>query len=595
MSGMGSLYIGVAGLQTSQNALNTTAHNLANVETDGYVRQQVVQSDTLYNTIKYGAVSNQQIGLGSKVAQVAQVRDYFLDKSYREEAGRAAFYGTAYETYYEVETIMDDMEGAEFNTSLTELKNAFDKLSTDPTDASYLAYLKQKVVKFIENAQNCYQALADYQGNINDQAIDTIDRINELSQEIYDLNKKIASIEAGKVENANDLRDARNAALDELSSLIKISYEEDVNNMVHVYAEGVPLVDPAYVNELEYTTDKVTGFITPSWEMFEQPVFNMDKVVSADIDTDIGKLKSLLMQRGDYSPNYSTIPVESDFKDENGNWVTGNWEINGTTYTDGEQAYEAKLDYYNNRIYTSGLMSTMAQLDYLVHGIVTSMNDILCPNIAATATADIVDDNGNVIVAAGQTYSYLDTDNCSVGLNGEMGVELFTRGSSDRYTEYTVGGETFYLYNEEDPTKEGYSYSIMSIAINSTVKEDPSSLPLYKQNNEVDYEGAAKLIGVWDEDFAVLDPNDTSENSFEDYYTKLVGQVATKGSVYNALSTSADSTVATVESNRQMIIGVSSDEELSNMIRYQNAYNAASRYISTVADMLEHLVVSLGS
>lgn len=595
MGGMGSLYIGVAGLQTSQNALNTTAHNLANVETKGYVRQQVIQSDTIYNTLRYGAVSNQQIGLGSKVAQVAQVRDYFLDKSYREETGRAAFYGVAYETYYEVETIMNDMEGAEFSTSLKELKNAIDKIATDPTDASYLAYLKQKTVKFIENAQNCYKSLADYQSNINEQAIDTIDRINVLSHKIYDLNEQIAAVEAGKVEHANDLRDARNTALDELASLIKIDYEEDANNIVYVYAEGIPLVDTAYVNELLYRTDKTTGFITPAWEMFDQPVFDMDKPVSSAIDTDVGKLKSLLLQRGDYSANYTDIPVKADFYNEDGTEKTGNWQINGATYTSGEEAYNAKLEYYNNRIYTSGLMGTMAQLDYLVHGMATAMNDVLCPNITEVAATDIVDDAGNVIVAAGQKYSYLDTANCAVGLNGEMGIELFSRISTERYTQYTVGGETIYLYNEEDPTKMGYAYSLMDIELNSVVKENPSSLPLYKQNQEVDYESAANLIGVWDADFAILDPNDTSANTFEEYYTKLVGQVATKGSVFSALSASADTTVNTVDNNRQMILGVSSDEELSNMIKFQNAYNAASRYISTVSDMLEHLVNTLGS
>jgi flagellar hook-associated protein 1 FlgK len=63
---MGSLYIGVSGLQTSQNALNTTAHNISNTDTTGYVRQQILQGTAAYNTIKtdYKSVSNQQIGLG---------------------------------------------------------------------------------------------------------------------------------------------------------------------------------------------------------------------------------------------------------------------------------------------------------------------------------------------------------------------------------------------------------------------------------------------------------------------------------------------------------------------------------------------------
>ena len=63
---MGSLYIGQSGLQTSQNALNTTAHNMSNSDTVGYVRQQVLLGTSIYNTIKTDvhAVSNQQIGHG---------------------------------------------------------------------------------------------------------------------------------------------------------------------------------------------------------------------------------------------------------------------------------------------------------------------------------------------------------------------------------------------------------------------------------------------------------------------------------------------------------------------------------------------------
>ena len=91
MPGFGSLYVGVSGLQTAQNALNTTAHNLANVETEGYVRQQILQGDKQYNKIGYASVSNMQVGLGVNLSDVRQVRDEFLDKEYRKETGRAGF------------------------------------------------------------------------------------------------------------------------------------------------------------------------------------------------------------------------------------------------------------------------------------------------------------------------------------------------------------------------------------------------------------------------------------------------------------------------------------------------------------------------
>ena len=80
---MGSLYVGASGLQASQNALNTTAHNLSNVDTTGYTRQQVQLSARPYVTLSVNpkSVSDQQTGLGVVYSRVKQVRDYFLDKT----------------------------------------------------------------------------------------------------------------------------------------------------------------------------------------------------------------------------------------------------------------------------------------------------------------------------------------------------------------------------------------------------------------------------------------------------------------------------------------------------------------------------------
>ncbi|OYP27896.1 flagellar hook-associated protein FlgK, partial [Lachnotalea glycerini] len=299
MGGMGSLYIGVSGLQTSQNALNTTAHNLANIGTDGYVRQQVVQSDTLYNTIKYGAVSLQQVGIGSTVAQVRQVRDIFLDQSYRLESGRSNYYDVTYNTYYEIESILGTLGGSEFSDSLDKLSDVFNSLSTDPSDTSVQTLLKQRASEFIEDAQNVYSLLKEYQNSLNDQVADTIDDINELANTINELNQKIELVEAGGVENANDLRDSRNSALDELAGLINITYSENSNGVVTVSAEGVPLVTTTSVNEMGYTIDDTTGFITPTWPDFkDQNVYNMNVELSTEKNTNVGKLKALLVQRG---------------------------------------------------------------------------------------------------------------------------------------------------------------------------------------------------------------------------------------------------------------------------------------------------------
>ena len=134
-NGMGTLYIASSGLRNSQNALNTTANNLANVDTEGYVRQQVLFSDKEYNTFGTAAVSKQQAGLGLDIGDVVHARDYFLDKAYRAESGRQAFYESCFTAVDEIQTYFQEMEGKTFQSALEDFKKAFQELAKDPSDS----------------------------------------------------------------------------------------------------------------------------------------------------------------------------------------------------------------------------------------------------------------------------------------------------------------------------------------------------------------------------------------------------------------------------------------------------------------------------
>ena len=129
MSLFGSLYTGVSGLRTSQNALNTTAHNLSNIDTIGYTRQQVQQGTRFYNKIGVAAISPKQIGLGVEYTRVKQIRDAFLDKNYRRELGRSAYYEIASGAIEEVEALFKELDGDAFAASIDNLWRAVQDLS----------------------------------------------------------------------------------------------------------------------------------------------------------------------------------------------------------------------------------------------------------------------------------------------------------------------------------------------------------------------------------------------------------------------------------------------------------------------------------
>ena len=180
---MGAIYVGTSGLQTSQNSLNTTAHNLSNMDTQGYVRQQTLLGDRIYNTIKNATVttSSQQVGLGVTYSKVRQVRDYFLDQSYRRESGRSAFYDESYNAMMEVEDLLDEMnDDASFNKAMTNFWSTIEELAKTPDDTTIQRMLVQNAQSFLTNATQVYEGLVDYQNELNAHIRDKVTRPYDL-------------------------------------------------------------------------------------------------------------------------------------------------------------------------------------------------------------------------------------------------------------------------------------------------------------------------------------------------------------------------------------------------------------------------------
>lgn len=565
-NGMGSLYVGASGLQNSQNALNTTANNLANVDTKGYVRQQVLFADRNYMTFnKSTSISYQQAGLGVTIADVVHTRDVFLDQYYRAEAGRQAFYEVCGNTIDEVTDFFQEMEGETYQDTLESLWVAFEELSKQPDDEVRQNQVVLKSGLFLEKARTIYENTKSYQKNLNVQITDSVERINELGKKINQLNKQIMTVESGKLETAMTLRDERDNALDELGSLVKIDYKETSDGIVKVKIEGVSFVDEVRVYDMGVHLDRTTDFLTPYWPQLSDEeagriteVFDFTRGIQSSNNTDIGKLKALVLSRGDGVANYQNLQ--------------------------GLDSYE-----YNRGLKQSIIMNAQAEFDQLIHTIVTTVNDILCPNTNATFFGE-----------DGKLYSNVQVWDETKGSTGSDGVkpghELFTRRNYERYTEVkSMDGKTYYVYNPEDPKDPATQYTITNLEINEILMQEEACLPHIQPNGETAFAMGAELTAVWGRDKITLNPNDMDACTIKEYYQRMIIGFGSDGSVFNKQATMLDGSVLSIDNKRQEVFGVSSDEELTNMIKYQNAYNAASRYINVVSEMLEHLIVQLGS
>lgn len=564
-NGFGSLYVGASGLQNAQNAINTTANNLANVDTKGYVRQQVRYADKNYTILKDSRanVNMQQSGLGVSIGDVVHARDIFLDKTYRQETGRMSFYSARYETATYVEDLMQELNGQQFKQSVSDLWRAFQEVSTKPADSTNQNLVLQKADLLVSRTQKLYSDLQNYQSNINDQIKDDVDRVNTIGNRIYELNLQIQRVEAGGTETAMTLRDERDSLLDELGNYGRIEVTEDATGFTYVDMEGVRFVDENRCYNMGLKAADGTGFYTPYWPQQSDvekgqyvPVFRLSGEISSEMNTDIGSIKSKLLVRGDAYGRREDMASEKSY---------GN--IEGCT-----------------------LMEVQAELDVLFSNIVRSMNDIYCPNTETTSAFTSTD---GVTYPAGTKI--LDEENCARGVDGELPPrELFTRIGIDRYTKVTgKDGKTYYVYNEEDPDVSSTRYAIGTITVNSDLKRQITLMPAYKKDGSVDYEMGAKLAAAWEVKDMKLNPYDQKPCTFEEYYDKMVDQLGIEGNTYKSVTETLSGAVSSVDSKRQQVSGVSSDEELSNMIKFQSAYNAASRFMNVISEMTETIVTGL--
>ena len=252
---MGRLAIGVTGLQTSQYALNTTAHNLTNTQTEGYTRQQVLLTDMAYNRVSTASYYTNTVGLGVVTAQIRQVRDQFADETYRRESGRMSYYKAQYETVSEIENYFGELEGKDFNTTLNDFWTSLQELQKETNSIVTRSSFISNALTFVDRVQTVRSSLIEYQRNLNTEIKDQVKTINDLADTILDLNQQILAVEAADIENANDLKDKRNQALDQLSKLVNTETVANTNGTVEVYVEGRCLVTLGRTYKI--TTQKV--------------------------------------------------------------------------------------------------------------------------------------------------------------------------------------------------------------------------------------------------------------------------------------------------------------------------------------------------
>ncbi|RMG74947.1 MAG: flagellar hook-associated protein FlgK, partial [Nitrospirae bacterium] len=237
--------IGKNALLTSQAALDVTAHNIANVNTPGYSRQEIVleTQPPVKTSIGY-------IGRGVLARQVKRYYDGFLQRQIFKQRQLLGRSNVLSDIYRQLESIFNEQVESGFSSAYSEYLNAWHEVSANPDSKAQRAVLLSKAEALVGKAKQIESSMTSLLSDINTDVSNTVEEINSLAREIATLNEKIAQVEAGSYLKANDLRDKRDNLMNQLSELVGYSYYEDSSGKVTIMVGRKNLVEGVDYNEL---------------------------------------------------------------------------------------------------------------------------------------------------------------------------------------------------------------------------------------------------------------------------------------------------------------------------------------------------------
>ncbi len=293
MSGVGirsAFDIGRKSLRAQLAGLNVTGNNIANVNTEGYSRQEIMLTPSL--PLKYPEGT---FGTGVDLEGVRRIRDQLIDRQLRNELHLRGQSETLEGIYSQIETIMNEPSETGLRSLMSEFFDNFFELSNDPENMPIRFNLRAQADVMVSAFHRMDEQLRILSQDIDFEIQRTVERLNVLTKELSDLNTQIISYESVSEGTANDLRDQRDRSLDEMTELMEIYPFEKPNGSMNVASQSRTIVTSNYPTQFELDTRNVDGnLITDILVIEDQAVFEPTN----------GKLGGLLEARNEIVPHY---------------------------------------------------------------------------------------------------------------------------------------------------------------------------------------------------------------------------------------------------------------------------------------------------
>jgi flagellar hook-associated protein FlgK len=244
------LDIGKSGVMASQKALNVVGHNISNSETKGYSRQEVsLKTNNALNDHAAG-----QVGTGVTLKEIRRIRDTYIDEQLRDQTSFQHRVQSLSDSLDELQTIMNEPSDSNISAAIDHFFQALEDVNNQPENSSVRITMVEKANSLTSQVNVVYKRMMENLANTNEKIVMKVDKVNSIANSIVDMNKEIAK---GKNsgQNPNDVMDARDVLLDELSELVNVSVREDDLGVLYVRVGEHLLVQGNKVKHLNVVSD----------------------------------------------------------------------------------------------------------------------------------------------------------------------------------------------------------------------------------------------------------------------------------------------------------------------------------------------------
>ncbi len=285
MIGLSSLFdIARSALTSSQQALTVTGHNVANVNTPGYSRQEAVLTERPPNNGQPGMA-----GTGVQAIAIRRNVDQFVNRQLTTSEQNLGRLSVSREELFRLQNIFGDSNNQGIAASLNDFFQGLQDVSTSPGELPARSVLLAKASQLASSFNQVSSDLSTARQSLNFQVKQTVTEINSLSNQIAELNTKIVTAEVTG-QNANDLRDQRELTFNELAKRIDVTAIESSTGALSIFAaRGQVLVESGAVRQLSAVEDpENNGLVSVGYLTGGTRPLSIDSLISN------GRLRSLL-------------------------------------------------------------------------------------------------------------------------------------------------------------------------------------------------------------------------------------------------------------------------------------------------------------